>query len=249
MSNSDKNINRPGLGRLLAEGVVVVASILIAFALDAWWDDKQLEKEMAEDLAIVEFELAENLRLVDLTIDIMERVAATSDEIVATLKAHPDDTSVEIAGSALFWGIFASPTLDPSFGGIDTWIAAGRLAGIQSIELRQRLASIRGKVSDVTEEQYVARDMLIREIYPLIRNEIGDIAAVQQLYASGYGARYGSSVQDIPEVGTISVPNSGALRFGIQVRTLWYEASINEMLDFKKELEAIQTLLREEMED
>jgi hypothetical protein len=237
------------LSRLLAEGVVVVASILIAFALDAWWDDRQLEAEMTEDLAIVEYELAENLRLVNLTIEIMERVAAAGDEIVGMLKRQSTDTIVEIEGSTLFWGIFASPTLDPSLGGIDAWIAAGRLAGIDSLELRRNLASIRGKVSDVTEEQIVARDMLIGEIYPLIRNEIGDIDAVKQLFASGYGARYGSSVQETPEVGTISVPNSGALQFSLQARTLWYRASLQEMQDFRKDLEAIQSLLREEMED
>ena len=31
--------------RLLAEGVVVVVSILIAFWLDAWWAEKELERE------------------------------------------------------------------------------------------------------------------------------------------------------------------------------------------------------------
>ena len=147
----------------------------------------------------------------------------------------------------MFWGIFASPTLDPSLGGIDAWIAAGRLAGIESPELRQRLASIRGKVTDVTEEQFVAREMLIREIHPLLRDEIGDIEVVKNLWAEGYGARYGSAVQEIPDVGTVSVPNSGALQFSLQARTLWYRASLQEMQDFKTELEAIQSLLRKEM--
>ncbi|HKJ18845.1 MAG TPA: hypothetical protein VJ984_15935 [Xanthomonadales bacterium] len=242
----DNTFSRLGIRRLLAEGLVVVASILIAFSLDAWWDDRQLAEEMAEDLAIVEYELTENLRLVELALEITGRVVSASDEIVATLNANPDNPEVAIAGNILYWGLFASPTLDPSFGGIDTWIAAGRLAGIESIELRQRLASIRGKVSDVTEEQYVTRDMLTRDIYPLIRDQIGDIEAVRELVASGYHARYGSSIQEIPDVGTISVPNSDALRFTLQARALWYEANSQEMLDFRQELEAIQSLVQEE---
>ena len=245
----DQIAGRLRISRLFAEGLVVVASILIAFALDAWWDDRQLAEEMAEDLAIVEHELSENLRLVDLSIGVMEEVVKASNNIVATLNANSQEPRAEIEGSTLFWGIFASPTLDPSFGGIDSWIAAGRLAGIESIELRQRLASIRGKVSDVTEEQMVAREMLTREIYPLIREEIGDIANVEQLFASGYVARFGTAVQEIPDVGTVSLPNSGAIRFQIQARTLYFQAGIQEMLDFRRELEAIQSLLLEEMEN
>lgn len=225
----------------------MVASILIAFALDAWWDDRQLEKEMAEDLAIVEYELSENLRLVSLSMDSMEQVVKASNQLVDIFHAHSEEPSVEIEGSILFWSIFASPTLDPSFGGIDSWISAGRLAGIESIELRQRLASVRGKVSDVTEEQFDAKEMLTREIHPLIRNEIGDIAAIKNLWVAGFGTTYSGMNQDIPDVGTISVPNTNALRFHLQTRTLWLQVALREMADFREELEAIQSLLREEM--
>lgn len=244
---SNQTIRELKLGRLFAEGLVVVASILIAFALDAWWDDRQLAKEMAEDLAIVDFELSENLRLVDLSIEIMEQVVVASDEIIVAMNANPEALSVEITGGTVFWGLFSSPTLDPSFGGIDSWIAAGRLAGIESIELRQRLASIRGKVSDVIEEQLVAREILIRETHPLLRDEIGSIAAVKELVAAGYGARYGSSVQELPDVGTVSIPTSGAIQFTIEARTLFINAALQEMRDFREELKAIQTLLRGEM--
>jgi hypothetical protein len=41
------------IAKLALEGAVVVISILIAFALDAWWNDRQLQQETAEDLAIV----------------------------------------------------------------------------------------------------------------------------------------------------------------------------------------------------
>ena len=47
----------------------------------------------------------------------------------------------------------------------------------------------RGKVEDVVEEQRVARDISVREIYPLIQDKIGDIDLVIQLFASGLHAR------------------------------------------------------------
>ena len=226
---------------------MVVASILIAFALDAWWAERQLEQEIAEDLAIVEYEMAENIRLAQLTIDIMEQVVAASNIILTALEAQPDSVIAEVPDNTFFWGFFSNPTFDPSLGGTDAWIAAGRLAGIDSPQLRQRLASVRGKVADVREEQLVGRDISVFEIYPLIDDEIGDIGLIQQMFASGLHARQKTSVLPIPEQGAISLPNSSALRFLLRARTIWYEASIHEMGDFQAELEEIQALIQEEI--
>ena len=244
---SERQPRRISAARLAAEGLVVVVSILIAFALDAWWAERQLEREMAEDLAIVDYELAENIRLVKLTIDIMGRVVAANNTLISELQAQAESPNLEIADTTLYWGLFINPTLDPSLGGIDAWIAAGRLAGIDSPVLRQRLASVRGKVEDVVEEQRVARDIGLRTIYPLIQDEIGDIGLVQDVFAAGLHIRQGASVQEIPTSGVIPVPNSGALRFALRARTIWYEAAIREMLDFQAELEEIQVLVRAEM--
>lgn len=235
------------MAKLALEGVVVVASILIAFALDAWWVDRQLQQDTAEDLAIVRFELAENIRLVEVTMKIMNQVVAANDELIAELVAQPDSAMVEIKDTVIFWGLFSNPTYDPSLGGTDAWIAAGRLEGLGSPALRQRLASMRGKVNDVVEEQFIAREIAVREIYPLIKDEIGDIAIVQKLFSDGFHARQKTSVQVVSGAGTIQVPNSNALRFMLRARLLWYEASIYETGDFQTELEEIQLLLEEEM--
>ncbi len=233
--------------RIGVEAVAIVASILVAFALDAWWAEKQLENEIAEDLAIVEYELAENIRLVKLAVDTMNRAVTANNTLVATLQAHAESTTVEVPTALVFWSIFMNPTLDPSLGGTDAWIAAGRLGSIESPVLRQRLASVRGKFEDVIEEQRDARDIGIRQIYPLIQDNIGDIGPINQLFADGLHARQGKPVSEVSDAGTMSFPNSDALRFTLQARTLWYEASIKESLDFQVELEQIQVLVSEEV--
>jgi hypothetical protein len=235
------------VSKLMLEGAVVVASILIAFALDAWWDDRQLQQETVEDLAIVQYELAENIRLIQVTMDIMNQVIAANDALIAKLVAQPDSAFVEIEDTTIFWGIFSNPTFDPSLGGTDAWIAAGRLGGLGSPLLRQRLASVRGKVEDVVEEQRIAREIAVREIYPLLKDGIGDIGLVQELFSDGLHARQRTSVQVVSGSGTIKVPNSSALRFLLRARTLWYEASIYETGDFRTELEEIQLLLEDEI--
>lgn len=245
---SSELFSRRNIAKLTLEGAVVVISILIAFALDAWWNDRQLQQETVEDLAIVQFELNENIRLIGVTTDIIDRVVAANSVFIADLLAQPDSALVEIDDTTVWWGLFNNPTLDLSFGATDAWIADGRLGALGSPILRQRLASIRGKVGDVVEEQQIAREISVREIYPLIKDEIGDIQLIQEIVSSGRQARQGTSVQVISGSGTIVVPNSNALRFLLRTRSLWYEASLHETRDFRTELEGIQFLLQEEMQ-
>jgi hypothetical protein len=239
--------SRRNIAKLALEGAVVVISILIAFALDAWWNNRQLQQETAEDLAIVQFELIENIRLIRVTTDIIDRVLAANKVLIDELLTQSDSAMVEIDDTTIWWGIFNNPTLDLSFGATDAWIADGRLGALGSPILRQRLASVRGKVGDVVEEQEIAREISVREIYPLIKDEIGDIKLVQEIVSAGLQARQRTSIQNISGSGTIPIPNSNALRFLLRARSLWYEASVFETRDFQTELEEIQLLLQEEM--
>jgi hypothetical protein len=51
--------------RITAEAAVIVASILLAFAIDAWWDDLQQQKRQQVILASLDAAFAENLRLLN----------------------------------------------------------------------------------------------------------------------------------------------------------------------------------------
>ena len=123
-------------------------------------------------------------------------------------------------------------------GGTDAWIATGRLSGLGSPALRQRLASVRGKVEDVVEEQRIAREIGVREIYPLIKSDIGDIDPIQEIMSAGLSARQSTPVLPLNSSGTISIRNSDELRFLLRARMLWYEGSLHETRDFLTELEA-----------
>jgi len=241
-------VSRRSAAKLALEGVVVVVSILIAFALDAWWNERKLEQETAEDLSVVQFELAENIRLIRGTTAVIDQVLTANDVLIEELLGQPDGALVAVGDTTALWGLFTNPTLDLSFGATDAWIADGRLGALSSPMLRQRLASLRGKVGDVLEEQQVAREISVGTIYPLIMDDIGSIAAVDEIVRKGLGARQRTSVQEIPVSEKINLPNSNALRFLLRSRSLWYESSKYEIRDFEIELEEIRGLLQEEMQ-
>ena len=101
-NSSNALVDRRAVAKLALEGIVVVFSILIAFALDAWWDERQLARETAEDLAIVEYELAENIRLVQITMDTLNQVVAANRELVAELLARPDADTIDVPDTVAF---------------------------------------------------------------------------------------------------------------------------------------------------
>ena len=67
-----KTPQRPRL-RVLTEGFVIVASILLAFGIDAWWDGRQ--------------ERAEEQRLL---VSLADEFATTRDSLSRALEAHRD---------------------------------------------------------------------------------------------------------------------------------------------------------------
>ena len=56
--------------RVIAEGVVILASVLAALALDAWWDGRQLGSDREAFLAALSVELEETRGLLEATIPI-----------------------------------------------------------------------------------------------------------------------------------------------------------------------------------
>ena len=238
---------RPKLRWFAAEIVIVVAGVLIALTLNAWWEGRQFDHGVAEDLVILDSEIRENVRLAQLTVDMMNEVVAANESLIDRL-SQSESPTVDIGDNVLLWVLFINPTLDLSLGGIDAWIASGRMAGIENPVLRQRLAGIRGMADDAVEEQRVAREVGIQNIYNTVEDAIGDIDAVREFIASGYHLRSRDSISVIPETSSITVPNSNSLRFLLQARVIWYEASIQEVTDFRSDLLEIQALVREEHE-
>ena len=106
---------------------------------------------------------------------------------------------------------------------------------------------MRGKVEDVVEEQRIAREISVRQIYPLVKEYIGDLGLLEDMFNAGFGARQSVGIQPPPQSGVISFPNSNAIRFLLQAKTLWLVSSIGETRDFQLELEQIQVLLQQEL--
>lgn len=76
--------------RFAVESFVIVASILLAFAIDAWWDDREQSRRTSQYLAALDGEFAEAAAEMDEQIADHERQLAAIDSLLVYLEEGRD---------------------------------------------------------------------------------------------------------------------------------------------------------------
>jgi len=150
---------------LVSEGLVITLSILVAFALDAWWDRHQaagIEQELLVSLAS-EFDGVE-VELVRARA-IHEARSAAAAELVNLIDAN---ASMPEADS--LWALLATTqratTIDPPNGVLARAISAGTLSVIRSDSLRTLLSSWDGRVADHEKSEQNHRGYIYEVLIP-----------------------------------------------------------------------------------
>ncbi|NNJ73427.1 MAG: hypothetical protein HKP09_09625 [Enterobacterales bacterium] len=146
--------------RLLTEGAVVVFSILLAFAIDALWDERKKNNEIREVLSLVEIETKTNL--LDL-----ERSIKRHEKIVAAIQTAHNEQSI---ASVISDAVISAEVFEPTTDALQTLISTGMLSAIDNVDLRIALIAVDGLAKDLTENEAVAvkfRDFARRRIASL----------------------------------------------------------------------------------
>ncbi|MDP6653161.1 MAG: hypothetical protein QGF90_13825 [Gammaproteobacteria bacterium] len=127
--------------KLIAEAMTVVASILLAFIIDAWWEERSEKAELTELLSVFLIEISENIQLVEGDVSFREAKSASAQRI---LKLASESTIDSISISELdglindltYWGYmrFATDVLN-------SIITTGQLTSMESVGLKFSLTS------------------------------------------------------------------------------------------------------------
>jgi hypothetical protein len=151
--------------RIFVEAAAIVGSILLAFAIDAWWEgqkDRETEQELLVSL-IQEFEGAAtefNMRLSEAE---QRLIAATQ------LAALNDKTILQVDSGTLYrlWIQTYSPSLsDPPEGTLTSAIATGRSSLIRNKKLQSRLTGWSGRLANVHNTERNLTNYMINVFMP-----------------------------------------------------------------------------------
>lgn len=155
------------------EGVLIVASILVAFSIDAWWDDMQearhrtdLVSALSLDFEATRSRLAASIALAD----------SVDDRATSFLQAVGSEEPVSLESLRHFiGGAFVKVDFEPALPAYDSAIITGKIGLLESPTLLESITEF-----DRARDYYELHDRIAAEIFYLgpiweLRREVGSL--------------------------------------------------------------------------
>lgn len=179
--------------RLSAEGVVIIGSILIAFAIDAWWQERLEREDERRYLTSLHQEFIQSLELVvgieTVRVDTFAANKALIDQVQGAVRATDESLFFDFS-------LLSRPLhFTPPRAVLDELISSGGTQLIRSDDIRIGLARYGAllQFSDRTSDEAWA--VWERRIQPFLE---GRVPRVDRLRLGGFAAERGIELEDFP---------------------------------------------------
>lgn len=152
--------------RLIVEGGAIVISILLAFAIDAWWDDQQDRRTERYAVQRLTIEFEENLRQLEAKRKKHAKSLRATEALLAM--TGPDQSGIadiSVIGPLLVQCL-TNATFDPRLGTLNSLVSSGDLVLIQDIELQSMLTEWPSAAQNLLEWQRIERENTEQYLLP-----------------------------------------------------------------------------------
>jgi hypothetical protein len=224
---------------LVLEGVVVVLSILIAFALDAWWDGRQAASELNRELTNVLSEVRAKRTDAFAQIREFERAVDGATALLEVMDEDPESAFVVVPDTVAYLAN-RLPTLNPRLSALDALITSGLLASIEDPALRSALGRLKGDVEDAIAEIERIRSVFFSVHEPELSRQGFDNAPLIHLVEVG-GQLQPSD--PLPMETLVQYPNRLIVRNQTRTRRVVVKGTIRRFRALAEDLAAIEALL------
>jgi hypothetical protein len=152
--------------RLIIEGLVIVVSILLAFAIDAWWDQQREMRDAEDQVARVVAELRANVAILQAQDASLEYATRGAREFLSIMGPDVGPVSVQTVGEMMY-RIYGVPTLSLSNSATRNMLSSGQLTAGRWVDVRLALAEL------LSEAQVAENASLeLRQMRPEIREHM-----------------------------------------------------------------------------
>jgi len=172
--------------RISAEAVAIVASILLAFWIDAAWDQRKEEREAEAILTSLRNEFREHRdTLAGWAVTTETRAASLAEGIRIFGLGISNGQDVARLDTA-FYALLNIADWDPAGGSLDAAIASGRLDELGDSELQRGLAAWPGTVDDVLDNQHLMQDFGLTVVVPALARKGLPLGRIWGLYRESW---------------------------------------------------------------
>ena len=153
--------------RIFAEGAIIVISILLAFAIDAWWDDRNAQQDEAIYLSTLRSVLIEQQREINVGLAFADELRDATRKILGAAvgsDAALTDDELDRALERLTW-IVASP-IEPEL----RWLLSeNRIGLVSDPELVNELGTLRLNIFEWDRSHTATRSFYYDDLMPYLR--------------------------------------------------------------------------------
>jgi hypothetical protein len=183
--------------RVSVEGAVIVISILLALAADAWWESRQQAQHRAELIVALRLDFESTKGRLDESIAWADSLIGLSG---AFLELARDAETVPLDSlRSLLWGAFQAIEFEPALSSYEAAIATGDLRLVQEPRLLEALAEFRQGQSYFDGQSRVAADLFYLGATWELRREIGSLFVLTR-DASEYPPQFRRSGPELREL-------------------------------------------------
>ena len=155
-------------GRVVAEGLLIVFSILLAFGIEAWWSQRGDGQAEVEALQGLKDDFVESLGRFASVRSEHDDVRDASVRLLDMTGPAANQTVSDLVMDTLVMALIAYPKVFPVTATYDALIASGRIALLKSAALRRELARWSTAVVDLREEERDAFRQMDQRLLPYL---------------------------------------------------------------------------------
>lgn len=155
--------------RISAEAVAIVASILLAFAIDAWWQDRGQRLEARNLAAKLYADFQESQAHLENWLAGARRIHVGTGEFLDLLEAAEEGGKVEVP-LRLVVAAIGAPTYSPTDAAVEFLSSTGESR--LNEELHNVLARWRQQIADTSEDELLIRQIVVNHLVPELSRQV-----------------------------------------------------------------------------
>lgn len=156
---------------LAIEGTAIVVSILLAFAIDAWWEERAERRQESELLAGLHADFYASQAHLEEWLAGNRVVQRTATELLERVRTAQRDELITVSGD-LIVGAISTPTYSPTDSTLQAAISSGQIELIRSDGLRKELAVWGQLLGDTSEDEVLIREIVVHRLVPVISRQV-----------------------------------------------------------------------------